>query len=127
MPTDQEIENEIREKGLTAPRVTAEGINAKIDTETYIRTPADGLTVCKITLKNGFSFIGHSACASPENYDKELGDKIARDNAYRQIWSHEGYLLKEVLHQLKTKLDRGLGGVNVDAGVDPTDTQAALG
>ena len=122
MSYDTDIEKEIVEKGLTAPRVTVDSINAKIDSETYIRTPADGLTVCKITLKNGFSFIGHSACASPENYDRELGDKIARDNAYRQIWSHEGYLLKEVLHQARRMSSRSADHFEPDH-----DIQAALG
>lgn len=42
---------------------------------------------------------GESACASPENFDPEIGRKIAYDNAFNKIWLLEGYLLKEKLHQ----------------------------
>ena len=55
------------------------------------------LTFCVITLKNGFTVTGESACASPENFDPEIGRKIARENAVNKIWPLEGYLLKEAL------------------------------
>ena len=57
------------------------------------------LTVCVLTLENGFTVTGESACASPENYNEELGNKIARRNAFDKIWSLEGYLLKENLFE----------------------------
>lgn len=98
---DKEIEQEIIEKGLTAPRVTIEGINAKIATELYMIVPETAVTVCAITLKNGFVVTGMSAPASPENYDKELGRKISRAKAFDSIWPLEGYLLKEVLYMAK--------------------------
>jgi hypothetical protein len=53
--------------------------------------------VCCLTLKNGFTVTGESACASPENFDAELGRKIAFKNAREKIWQLEGYLLKEKL------------------------------
>jgi hypothetical protein len=56
------------------------------------------LTFCVITLKNGFTVTGESACASPENFDAEIGRKVARDNAINKIWMLEGYLLKQELH-----------------------------
>ena len=55
------------------------------------------LTVCCLTLQNGFTVVGDSACASPENFDAGLGRKIARGNAREKIWALEGYLLKERL------------------------------
>ena len=56
------------------------------------------LTFCVLVLKNGFTVTGESACASPENFDAELGRKVARENAVKKIWALEGYLLKQSLH-----------------------------
>jgi hypothetical protein len=104
MSSDSEIEKMIKDKGADkAPRVTEQSIWDKIDTTNYIEDPATALTVCIIRMQNGFAFIGHSAAASPENYNQEIGRKIAHDNAFRQIWSHEGYLLKDRLHRGHTK------------------------
>ncbi|WP_297572608.1 Gp49 family protein [uncultured Deefgea sp.] len=55
------------------------------------------LTFCVLILRNGFTVTGESACASPENFDPEIGRKIARQNAIQKIWPLEGYLLKEKL------------------------------
>ena len=57
------------------------------------------LTICIITLRNGFTVTGESACASPENFDAEIGKKIARANAIDKIWPLEGYLLKQRLFE----------------------------
>ena len=51
-----------------------------------------------MTLKKGFTVTGESACASPENFDAEVGNKIAFENAREKIWALEGYLLKERLY-----------------------------
>lgn len=59
----------------------------------------DVLTICVITLQNGFTVTGESACASPENYDKDIGEQIAFNNARDKIWQLEGYLLKEKLYK----------------------------
>ena len=125
-----DIEKEILDKGLTAPRVTTQRIEEVIASEYYF-TAADGvagaseactrhcyhadvdttkekaplppyqshrlLTFCVITLKNGFTVTGESACASPENFDAEIGRKMARQNAVNKIWPLEGYLLKQEL------------------------------
>ncbi|UEP23126.1 hypothetical protein LL999_23050 [Burkholderia ambifaria] len=58
----------------------------------------DLLTFCVLILRNGFTVTGESACASPENFDAEIGRKIARQNAVSKIWPLEGYLLKQKLH-----------------------------
>ena len=114
--SDQSIEQEIQEKGLTAPRVTPGDIEANIASEHYFTArdavkatePDDHryfsaeqtlslLTFCVLVLRNGFTVTGESACASPENFDAALGRKIARQNAVAKIWPLMGY-------ELRTKL-----------------------
>lgn len=107
MSTDAAIESEIQAKGLTAPRVMPAQIVAAIAGEYYVNPTALApgvpelklLTICVLVLKNGFTVTGESACASPENFDAELGRKIARQHAVDKIWSLEGYLLKQRLHE----------------------------
>lgn len=107
---DQTIEQEIQAKGLTAPRVTPEDLEANINSELSftvgnaaeaLNVPTSEethlLTICVLTLKNGFTVTGESACASPENFDAEIGRKIARQNAVQKIWPLMGYALKERL------------------------------
>lgn len=95
--TDLTIEQEIQSKGLTAPRVTPEMVDSAIVGEQYYVFPNTSLTVCCLTLSNGFAVTGESACASPENFDAELGQKIARKNARDKIWALEGYALRSQL------------------------------
>ncbi len=108
---DQAIEQEIQTKGKTAPRVTPNDIEANIAGElTFtvgnaaealgVPTTAatELLTICVLTLQNGFTVTGESACASPENFDAELGRKIARQKAVQKIWPLMGYALKQKLH-----------------------------
>ena len=112
---DQTIEQEIQAKGLTAPRVTPADIEANIVDSNYF-TAADGirganelecergnpltlLTFCVLVLRNGFTVTGESACASPENFDAEIGRKIARQNAVQKVWPLMGYALKEQLQK----------------------------
>jgi len=120
---DAAIEQEIKAKWLTAPRVTPADIEANIADEVYF-TALDGyagtqrvtdyeyrfgrinnkvlglLTFCVLVLRNGFTVTGESACASPENFDAEVGRKIARANAVDKIWPLMGY-------ELRTKLAGG--------------------
>ena len=99
MSFDKEIEQEIVEKGLTAPRITLEQVENTIESEQYHVFEGTTFTVCLLTLKNGFNVTGESACASPENFNAELGRKIARGNAVQKIWALEGYLLKQKLFE----------------------------
>lgn len=78
-----------------APRVTLESLEAKVASAEYFRSKT--LTICILTLANGFTIVGKSACASPENYSQALGERYAYDDAFRQIWAFEGYLLREQL------------------------------
>lgn len=97
MNNEQDIEKEIQAKGLNAPRLTPEHIDSVIFDAKYHVFPGTTVTVCCLILENGFSVIGHSAAASPENFDQEIGRKIAFRNAREQIWALEGYLLKQAL------------------------------
>ncbi len=96
---DNEIETEIQSKGLTAPRLTPEQIDATIAGEAYHVFAGSNLTVCCLTLRNGFTVTGESACVSAENFDAELGRKIARGHARDKIWQLEGYLLRDRLNE----------------------------
>lgn len=118
---DAAVEQAIQAKGKTAPRVTPAALQAVIASEHYF-TAAQGvygaterkedgvvsyscplslplLTFCVLVLKNGFTVTGESACASPENFDAEIGRQIARANAEQKIWQLEGYLLKQRLYE----------------------------
>ena len=95
--TEQAIEQAIQDKNLNAPRLTPASIDATIVSEAYHVFPGTTLTVCCLTLRNGFTVTGESASASPENFDAEIGRTIARQNAREKIWVLEGYLLKDKL------------------------------
>ena len=96
--SEETIENEIQAKGLNAPRLTPAKIDAAIAKEQYHVFEGSCLTVCCLTLQNGFTVTGESACASPANFNAELGQKIAREKARDKIWALEGYLLKNRLY-----------------------------
>lgn len=107
---DQAIENEIQSKGLNAPRVTLGAIEAEIDGEYYAARMESSehpsiscLTICVLVLRNGFTVTGESACASPENFDAEIGRKIARQNAVQKIWPLLGFRLRDQLHERDTR------------------------
>jgi hypothetical protein len=100
--SEQAIEKEIQEKGLTAPRLTPVLIDATIKSKVFHVFGDTCLTVCCLTLQNGFTVTGESACASPENFNQEIGEKIAFDNARDKIWMLEGYLLKQKLFEAPT-------------------------
>jgi len=98
MRDEQALEKEIQAKGLNAPRLNPAHIDAQIVGEQYHVFPGTSLTVCALTLRNGFQVTGESASASKENFDEAIGRKIARDNARNKIWALEGYLLRDQLY-----------------------------
>lgn len=78
-----------------APRVTLDGMEAKIAKIDYLYHKH--LTICVLEMENGFFVVGESAPASVANFDADLGRKFAYENAIRQLWKLEGYALREVL------------------------------
>lgn len=117
IPHDDAVESMIKEAGAnTAPRVTPADLQANIASEFYFTgtegvlgasemgtKPAgrahalDCLTFCVLVLRNGFTVTGESACASPANFNAEIGRSIARQNAIEKVWPLMGYALKERL------------------------------
>ncbi len=97
----ENMQNEeiIKDKELEAPRVTPERIDEVIASKAFHVFPGSCQTVCCLTLQNGFTVTGESACASPENYSQALGEQIAFENAKNKIWMLEGYLLKQRLYE----------------------------
>lgn len=113
---DNEIEQKIQDKGKTAARVTPDAIKENIASEHYF-TAGEGvaghcfrkaktlhsprelelLTFCVLRLKNGFTVTGESACASPDNFDPEIGRDIARANAIQKVWPLLGFRLRDEL------------------------------
>lgn len=94
---DNDIEKEIQDKNLNAPRVSSDTIASVIIGETYTKLPSGRTLICELTLKNGYTVRGESSCVSIENFDLELGKKISREDAKGKVWQLEGYLLKEKL------------------------------
>jgi hypothetical protein len=99
--SEKEIEKEIQEKNLNAPRLTPDLIDSVIVNKYYHIVPDTTMTICVLTLQNGFQVTGHSAAASKENFDKDIGRKLAFEKAREQIWQLEGYLLKQKLFEEK--------------------------
>ncbi|NIJ34325.1 Gp49 family protein [Sphingomonas oligoaromativorans] len=91
-----DVELKARLGAQTAPKVGPERVEAVIAERLFVR-PTGTLTICVLTLANGFTVTGESACASPENYNQEIGEKIAFDNAKQKIWALEGYALRDRL------------------------------
>lgn len=123
LPTtsDEWLERDIKRAGADkAPRVTPDDVKANIVSEFYF-TAADGvrgeshmgtspngsakslelLTFCVLVLKNGFTVTGESACASPENFNAEIGRNVAKENAVSKIWPLMGYELRSRLAEAK--------------------------
>jgi hypothetical protein len=117
---EQRIDATIVKAGKTAPRITSAHIDSLIIDRLFftayeasigqdvspqerplVAMQAHGLlTFCVLTLRNGFTVTGESACASPENFDAGIGRDIAFKNAREKVWLLEGYLLRERLFQM---------------------------
>ena len=75
-------------------KVTKEFLESEIVDVTYTRLTGT-LTHCAITVKSGFVFTGESACVDESTYNKEIGEKIAYDNAFEKMWMPYGFYLKQ--------------------------------
>lgn len=101
---EQEIEKRIQASRPNAPHITPDDIDSKITREQYYVFPETTLTVCALTLTNGFVVTGHSAATSPENFDEQIGRDVAKTEARDKIWELEGYLLRQRLSQVMAGL-----------------------
>lgn len=103
---DVAIEQEIQAKGLTAPRITPQHIEEQIVHAQYHQFPGTTVTVtvCCLTLRNGYNTVGEFACVVAANFDAEIGRKIAYENAKQKIWALEGYLLRDFIHANREQL-----------------------
>ena len=99
MSHEYDIEKQIQAKNLNAPRLTPADIDAQIKYCEYWVVPNTTTTVCAMILQNNFVVTAMSAAASMENFDREIGEKVAYANAHNQIWALEGYLLKQKLYE----------------------------
>lgn len=98
LPNMEPISDEELEKLLSespAERVTQEYITSRIANVTYTRLPDSTMTICHLTLDNGFAVIGESACVNPANYNQAIGESVAHFNAFNKLWPLFGFLLAE--------------------------------
>lgn len=79
-----------------APRVTKQDVEDFIVGENFVVIGT--LTLCVLTLANGSFVSGESACASPENYNQEIGQRLAKENAAKKVWPLLGF-------ELRSKID----------------------
>lgn len=77
-----------------APRVTPEKLRGLISEVRFIQ-PTGTLMICVVTLKNGFTVTGESACISPENFREDIGRRVSYKNAVDKLWPLEGYRQKD--------------------------------
>lgn len=88
---------------ITPTSVTPEAIANEIESEHYRNLggalkqtgPTANVTLCVFVLKNGFVIIGKSACVNSENFNEDLGRKLAREDAVRQMWPYLGFRLAD--------------------------------
>lgn len=95
MGNEKEVEEYLTNKGLNAPRLCPADIDRVIVSETFTALPSGKCLICELTLANGFTVRGESACVSKENFDIEIGKRISRENARDKVWGFEGYLLQQ--------------------------------
>ena len=88
-----ELEQAITERPF--PKVTKDSIEAKIVKHDYLVLTDSTVTLCNITLNNGYSVRGESACVDPRNFNVEIGKGLSYKDAFSKIWALEGYLLAE--------------------------------
>jgi hypothetical protein len=81
------------QENVIPSRVTSNDMEAKIKMTIYQRLEGTTTTICQITMQNGFTVTGTSACVDPKNYNQALGEKYAYEQAFNKLWELEGYLL----------------------------------
>ena len=91
---DSQIEEAVAKS--PAPRITKEYMESRIVDVQYFSPPGESTTTyCRMVIDNGYAVSGESACVNPENYNRELGQSIAYNNAFAKLWPLFGFLLAE--------------------------------
>lgn len=114
MANDLAITDDQAAAVATAPRVSLKDIESKIIAKQFVTgldavkandedvvqeavQPLEILTLCLVVVSNGFTVVGKSAPASPDNFNKDLGEEFAYEDAVRQLWPLMGYALRDRL------------------------------
>lgn len=100
--------------GSGRARITPAGLNRLVTTEQYYRFPGTTLTVCCLTMTNGYYASGESACALPEDFDELTGRICAREKAMRTIWDLEAYRLRQRIYEEGDGLGPAQAGTDDD-------------
>lgn len=108
-----DVSEQISARGATHPRVSLADMEAAIEAENYLNAgdaaervgqpataPMHLMTLCFLTMRNGFVVIGKSAPASPENFDAAKGRTFAREDAIRQLWPLMGFALRQQIYDM---------------------------
>lgn len=88
----EKLQEQFEEQGKTK-YVTTEMVDDEIQYAQYHRFGDTTVTVCCLTLRNGFTVVGKSACANPDNFEAELGEQLAFDDARQQVFAHLAFRL----------------------------------
>lgn len=75
-------------------KITKEFLESQISSVAYQRGKGT-LTHCYITVKNGFTFTGESACVDEASFDEGMGKKFAYEQAFEKMWMPYGFWLKQ--------------------------------
>lgn len=102
--SEREAEQRALEAGFTKPSVTQDRINALLARVTYRFEVPEGTTAtfAHAFLDDTFYLAsGFSACVSPENFNRAIGEKYAGrqalEKATGKLWELEGYALYKQL------------------------------
>jgi hypothetical protein len=79
---------------MPGERISDAYLKSRIAAVAYLN-PVGTLTVCVLTLDNGFSVTGESACVDPMNYREDIGHALAYEKAFNRLWELFGFLLTE--------------------------------
>lgn len=84
------IESQVAVKFYTTGQACADaaGITTSGDARDAIKDwpSLNSMTICLLVMRNGFVVIGKSAPLDPANFNAELGQKFAYEDAVRQCW-----------------------------------------
>lgn len=78
-------------------KLTPEKLEGLIETEKFI--VEHPMTMCLLQMRGGYQVVGTSASMNPEDFDEEVGRKVARDRAVAQLWGLEAY------HQMRKRVE----------------------